>query len=121
MKATGRTILTVLLACTGSTGAAQPQGSPAPGVETRVPGKTKGGIDLKNITPADIATMPDDQFNDLIAEGVKIPTGKYTNDAEGNRVPEYWMTKAGGNLASESIRNARKGAALMEKKLHGEG
>ena len=86
--------------------------SDRPKASTPAAGSNRGGfsIDLKNVKPGDLTRLFNenpDEFDRLMAEGVKIPTGRHVRDADGNVQPEYFMTRSGGNDAVRTIDNAR--------------
>lgn len=95
--------------------------SDRPKASTPAPGSNRGGysIDLKNVKPGDLTRLFNenpDEFDKLLAEGLKIPTGRHVRNANGEIEPEYFMTRSGGNDAMRTIDAARERWQRMNKK-----
>jgi hypothetical protein len=89
----------------------------AAGVETRTPGKTKGGLDFSKLAPGDVTKMSPDEFAAFMATNPQIKTGRYVQNAQGELVPEVFDNPWGGNQLDRSLRRAKADKEAMEKAL----
>lgn len=89
----------------------------AAGVDTRTPGKTKGGLDFSKIEPGDITNMSSEEYAAFKASSPQIKTGRFVQDASGNLVPEVFGNPHGGNALDRSMRRALADKEAAEKAL----
>jgi len=90
---------------------------PAPGVDTRTPGKKSGGLDFQNLQPGDVTRMSSEEFIEFMKTNPEIKTGRFVQDANGNLVAETWKNGIGGNTMDKTLRRAQRERELMEKAL----